>query len=617
MLAGSAAAQFPGKASLKGAYNVRYLGVNTSPSDQAVSFGGTVTFDGNGGFTVSGQGASVATGNLKFLATGQYTVLSNGLFQMTNPFDASSTPTFAQASTVLYGGLGGNGVVVASSTDTYYCDLLVAIPAAAALSNATLSGNYYVTSLEFLNGSLTANRDTFFPMTADGKGGLGNVTIQGTASSLSDAATSQTSTAATYTVSANGTGTMTFPAPSGVAAGNVLLSGSKALSVSSDGSFFIAGGATAYDMVIGVKALTGNPGAAQTGLYFTGFLQNIPGTASGDGVYAGQGASNILSTGIEIGHQRTNYEAYAPYGYDYTFDEDDTPAANGTAIYDFSQYVIGAGGNFLIGAGASSNYEIAIYVKITVPTGTGVFLTPQGVVNAANSVPFTAGISPGEVISLFGSGMATSTAVAGLPFPTTLGGASVTISYVDSNNNNTVNLAAPIYSASPTLINAVVPYTAPSDGTFLNIKVTSGGTDSNVATFYSSVTSPGIFTYPVSGGVGDGAIEHADGSVVTTASPAKAGETVVIFLTGLGAVTPAVTAGTAAPASPLSTADIPDVYIDGIQATVLFAGLTPGSGGLYQLNVTIPAGVTTGGSDVIEVVTYDADNAEATIPIGK
>ena len=220
------------------------------------------------------------------------------------------------------------------------------------------------------------------------------------------------------------------------------------------------------------------------------------------------------------------------------------------------------------------------------------------------------------MISIYGSGLASGTATAGLPFPATLANASVTISYVNSSNT-TVNLKAPIYYASPTLINAVVPYDAPSDGTFLSIKVTNGGTDSNTAVFYSGLTSPGIFTYPTPGGVGDGAIEHADGSVVTAANPAKIGETIVIFLTGLGAVSPTITAGTAAPSSPLSTAVVPNVYVDGVLAKVLFAGLTPFLGGLYQLNVTIPAGITTGQSDVIYVITSDADNEQATIPIGK
>ena len=101
------------------------------------------------------------------------------------------------------------------------------------------------------------------------------------------------------------------------------------------------------------------------------------------------------------------------------------------------------------------------------------------------------------------------------------------------------------------------------------------------------------------------------------------GETVLIYLTGLGPVIPPVTAGAAAPTTPLSQAPIPSVRIGGQIATVVFSGLTPGAAGLYQLNVTIPSGVTAGANATIEIAALDSagnlvsDNVEATIPISK
>lgn len=77
LLAGPALAQLPSNASLKGVYNVRFLGADaTGPADRPLSFSGTITFDGAsdtngfGGFTVSGQGASTATTDksLRFLS---------------------------------------------------------------------------------------------------------------------------------------------------------------------------------------------------------------------------------------------------------------------------------------------------------------------------------------------------------------------------------------------------------------------------------------------------------------------------------------------------------------------------------------------------------------------
>ena len=128
----------------------------------------------------------------------------------------------------LYGGLGA-GVIVASSTEDIFTDLFIAIPASTGNSAAKLSGTYQVASLEFLGGDFGQTRNTFFTMNADGAGGLGNVTVKGTAQSFSGAAQAQTSSAATYTVTGNGSGTLVLPAPSGLAAGSVLLSGNKVL----------------------------------------------------------------------------------------------------------------------------------------------------------------------------------------------------------------------------------------------------------------------------------------------------------------------------------------------------------------------------------------------------
>jgi uncharacterized protein (TIGR03437 family) len=118
------------------------------------------------------------------------------------------------------------------------------------------------------------------------------------------------------------------------------------------------------------------------------------------------------------------------------------------------------------------------------------------------------------------------------------------------------------------------------------------------------------------GGLGNGAILHADYTLVSTASPAKIGETVQVFLTGLGPVAPPVAAGAAAPSSGTlaQVTNIPNVYIDNQLATVTFAGLAPGLGGLYQVNVTIPSGVGNG-AVTLEISAVDSDNAQATIPI--
>jgi len=374
-------------------------------------------------------------------------------------------------------------------------------------------------------------------------------------------------------------------------------------------------------MFIGIQSGTTTT-TPLNGLYFTGYLQNFaPGTTNG-GIYAGEGAANeIPSLGsLEIVHQRTNPDGFS--SYDQVYDDKFPFQTDGTSVYPDSMYAASSNGNYVIGAGAgNTNYMLVFYMRAPTMTGSGVFLNPQGVVNAANSAPFTAQFSPGEVITLYGTGLATSDATASAPFPNTLGGVQVLV-------NGT---AAPVYSVcascNPQQLSAVIPYTVSTDPTVpLTFQVSKGGTLSNIVNGYGGGTQPGIFTIPP-GGIGSGAIEHADGSVVTAANPAKPGETVAIFLTGLGAVNQTVVAGSAAPSNPLAriTADLA-IYIGSganqAQATVQFAGLAPSLGGLYQINVTIPAGMPAG-DQLIEILTstdgqdIDVDNAEATIPIGK
>ena len=78
-------------------------------------------------------------------------------------------------------------------------------------------------------------------------------------------------------------------------------------------------------------------------------------------------------------------------------------------------------------------------------------------------------------------------------------------------------------------------------------------------------------------------------------APATAGDTLVIYSVGLGAVTPPVTTGTASPSSPLaSAAGTVTVTIGGQPVNPFFSGLTPGFVGLYQVNVVVPSGITPG-----------------------
>jgi uncharacterized protein (TIGR03437 family) len=236
---------------------------------------------------------------------------------------------------------------------------------------------------------------------------------------------------------------------------------------------------------------------------------------------------------------------------------------------------------------------------------TGVFLNPQGVVNAGSFAPFTAALAPGELITLFGENLASGIQVApGPSFPTTLGKVQVAINGV----------YAPICSVYPNQISAVVPYGV--TGTVAKVQVFNNNVPSNVVTSWISQTSPGVLTQSQNG-IGYGDALHNDGSMVNDQKPAQIGETVALFLTGLGVVSPIVNDGAPGPTNPFAEtpADAITAYIGGTQAAVQYSGLAPGLPGLYQLNLTVPAGVTAG-NHYLDIVGPDAYSSVCLIAIG-
>jgi hypothetical protein len=128
-------------------------------------------------------------------------------------------------------------------------------------------------------------------------------------------------------------------------------------------------------------------------------------------------------------------------------------------------------------------------------------------------------------------------------------------------------------------------------------------------------TSDTIQVTAVSPGVaallsGSAIATHADGALITTALPARPGETVVLYSSGLGAKDPAIATGAASPASPLARArSTPVVTVNGANAVVSFAGMTPYSVGLPQINFQIPLGSRDG--DLLVAVSQDGARANA------
>ena len=130
-------------------------------------------------------------------------------------------------------------------------------------------------------------------------------------------------------------------------------------------------------------------------------------------------------------------------------------------------------------------------------------------------------------------------------------------------------------------------------------------------------SQPGVFTLAQNGqGVGAMVIVHADQSwvIAGNGNSVKTGDTLEIYCTGLGDVTPRAVAGFPVPPSPLSQAINPvTLTIGSVKVPVFFAGPTPGFTGLYQVNATIPAGIAP--STQVPLVLSQGGRTSATITV--
>ena len=218
-------------------------------------------------------------------------------------------------------------------------------------------------------------------------------------------------------------------------------------------------------------------------------------------------------------------------------------------------------------------------------------LAAQGVVNAA-SFASPGVVVPGALVSMFGTNLAEGMSVASeLPLPVELGGVSARIG----------DRSLPLLAVTEGQINAMLPFDIPVGGAEQMI-VRRAGQSSAPAEVRVAGAQPGIFTTDRSGR-GQGVILGAATQAIADArNPVRAGDAIVIYCAGLGAVNPAVQAGKPAPSQePLARTVSPArVMVGGRDAVVLFAGLAPGFVGLYQVNAVAPSGVAAG--DAVPVV---------------
>ena len=591
--AASVSAQTLTNQALSGKYFFRHVSLGTDGKSSgnlsdARSLLGTITFDGSGHYSFTGQQVVANNAATSASGSGTYGVDPGGFVVM------DSTLRSPARINARYGPEALIGSATETTDNTF--DLFVAIPAPS--GNAALSGPYWAVTLEFPGGVAVNARNTQFSLATAASGQFANFSVSGHAANIAQGRPqTQQVTGATYTLNADGTGTASF----GAASTTQLVSGSKNLYVSADGNVVLGGspGTGSHDFLVAVKAVSGAGNATWNNTFWGAGLRVDANAVTGyAGSMAARGAGKATWTKRE--------KAMGAGAFDFTGINAYSLNADGSGTMELTQVALGAGGKAFVGSAINLDdpaaYEIFFGVQQPSLSGPGVFLNPLAVVNAASFAPAGNPISPGEFVTLYGTNLAKSSQTATPPYPPTLNGVTVLIN----------NKQAPLYFVSPGQINALVPYS--TSGATATI-VVQNGSNSNTVTVPVAPTAPGVYSLDQSGS-GPGAILHADFGLVNSSRPAAAGETVLIYLTGLGAVNPPVNDGTAGSGTTLSNA-VTDllVLVAGQPGAVGYKGLAPGFPGLYQINVTLPTTLSGGGNLPLAIQTNNAYHDQVDIPV--
>jgi uncharacterized protein (TIGR03437 family) len=214
----------------------------------------------------------------------------------------------------------------------------------------------------------------------------------------------------------------------------------------------------------------------------------------------------------------------------------------------------------------------------------------SAVVNGASFLP---GIESGSWVTIQGSNLSntnpgrtwTVSEIVNGNLPTSLDGASVTID----------GKPAFVYYISPTQLNVQAP-TDSSTGS-VQVVVTNNGAVSAPFNAQLQTYAPAFFLYTgTSYAIASHYPDYAlvgNPSVIAGTIAAQPGDVLILWATGFGPTDPATPAGIEVVAAS-SVATQPTITIGGVPVTVLSAVISPGSAGLYQVAIQLPATIPTG-----------------------
>ncbi|MFN7993661.1 MAG: hypothetical protein U0Q18_08680 [Bryobacteraceae bacterium] len=187
--------------------------------------------------------------------------------------------------------------------------------------------------------------------------------------------------------------------------------------------------------------------------------------------------------------------------------------------------------------------------------------------------------APGELVEIYGTNLSKVTGdLSGWPggsLPQVFNGVSVTLG----------GQAGRILYVSPFQVDAAFAFETPTGSQALTLN--NGNGDSAPMSINVQAIAPAI--YPI-------VFKNANFSLIGSSNPAKAGDVIVLYATGMGQTTPVLTTGEVVPAGPpfFNTAPV-TVSIGGKNAGVIYSiAAPPYVAGLYQMAVTVPSGLGPG-----------------------
>jgi uncharacterized protein (TIGR03437 family) len=218
-------------------------------------------------------------------------------------------------------------------------------------------------------------------------------------------------------------------------------------------------------------------------------------------------------------------------------------------------------------------------VSLTIPQGP----TIGSITNAASFLPGP--ISPGEIVTIFGSGLGPEELV-----PAELDDAGLLAKVLAETRVYFDDLAAPLVHSSATQVSAIVPYAVDGRAT-VRVSVEYRGIRSSSAEANVDPASPAIFL----NGPPQAAAINEDETINSVENGALPGSVIALYATGAGQTEPAGVDGQlATDVLPKPKASV-EVRINGINATVIYAGAAPGfPAGAMQVNARIPEDVPRG-----------------------